>query len=647
MELMRSHSRDALGGDVLPGLRVVAGEVDQAVVGARPQDPLLHGGLGEGEDGVVDLHAGDVDGDGPAGLALLGGVVAGEVGGDLLPRLALIGAAHEDLGRVVEIMRLVARHDDGRVPLEAVPEVPGGAAVGELRPAHDLPRLAGAVVVAGDLAAVLAAEDDVGVAGHGGEPAALAAAHGVPVAGVDGVAGDAGGDGDAGVVLLGAVDPVGEAVVGGDPVELRGGLVVLGGPGGPAVEGDGGAAVVAHDHARRVVGVDPQVVAVAVEDGHGVEGDAAVGGLVQLDVGHPDGAGVRRVGVDPGVVPGALAELVLVVDVRPGGAVVVADEQAAARGLDHGVDEARLGPRGGHAHAAPDALGQPLGELRPGVAAVGGAPQRAAGPAGDELPRVAHDLPEAGVEDAGVGRVHGEVRGAGALVHFQDLLPGGAAVGGAIDAALGVGAPHVAQGGDVDEVGVGGVDADAGDLLGGGEAPVRPGAAGVGRAVDAVAGGDVAADGRLAHAGVDDVGVGAGDGDGAHGAGLEEAVGDRVPGGAAVGGLPHAAAGAAEVEGHGLAADAGDGDGAAAAIRADAAEVEAGELLGEGGRGLRRGRRGLRRRGGGGGGCGQDGGNEHGRERTEAVHLGPLSAPAAPAVLPRWCVVRRVKLPSR
>ena len=53
-------------------------------------------------------------------------------------------------------------------------------------------------------------------------------------------------------------------------VELRGGLVVDPRPRGAAVEGDVGAAVVAVDHALRVLRVDPHDVRVAVRDAHHV-----------------------------------------------------------------------------------------------------------------------------------------------------------------------------------------------------------------------------------------------------------------------------------------------------------------------------------------------------------------------------------------
>src|SRR5262245_37737864 len=74
--------------DVLPGLAGVAGDVDQAVVGAAPEDALLVRRLQGAEDRAVNLDAGVVLGDRAAGRALLGLVVARQVGADRLPTLA-------------------------------------------------------------------------------------------------------------------------------------------------------------------------------------------------------------------------------------------------------------------------------------------------------------------------------------------------------------------------------------------------------------------------------------------------------------------------------------------------------------------------------------------------------------------------------
>src|SRR5262249_13289097 len=102
---------------------------------------------------------------------------------------------------------------------------------------------------------------------------------------------------------------------------------------------------------------------------------------------------------------------------------------------------------------------------------------------------------------------------------------------------------------------------------------VLPGLAAVGGAVDAVARLHVAADVRLARADVDDVGVGRGHGDGAEG-GNGLVVEDGLPGQAAVGGLPQAAAGCGGDVGVRVAGDAHGATDAAAGGRADGAEFE-------------------------------------------------------------------------
>src|SRR5207302_918051 len=76
-------------------------------------------------------------------------------------------------------------------------------------------------------------------------------------------------------------------------------------------------------------------------------------------------------------------------------------------------------------------------ELLPGVAAVGRAVQAAAGPAAGQLPGAAAGLPQGGEQHARVGRVEANLDGAGVGVLLEDLLPGLAAVGGAVDAARG------------------------------------------------------------------------------------------------------------------------------------------------------------------------------------------------------------------
>ena len=362
-------------------------------------------------------------------------------------------------------------------------------------------------------------------------------------------------------------------------VELRGRLVVLLRPRETAVEGDVHTAVVALDHPLRVARVDPQVVVVAVRRGDRAEGAPAVARAHELDVEHVDAVEVLRVGDDVGVVPGALPQAAVLVGAPPGAAGVVGAVDAALVRLDRRPHAVRVDRRDRDPDAAPQALGQALaGEPLPGVAAVHRLPEPAPGPAALETPRRAVDLPGGGVQDARVLGVQAQVHRPGAVVDEQHAFPRLPAVAGAVDTTLVVGAEGVAEGGDVDDVGVARVDAHPPDLARVAQAHVLPGAPRVHRLVDPVPVRDVAADTPLAHAGVEHVGVRLADRDRPHRAGAELAVGHVRPRHAAVDALPDAAARAAEVVDVALAHHAGHRGHAPAAQRTDVAPFETGEL---------------------------------------------------------------------
>src|SRR5205823_1073047 len=123
-----------------------------------------------------------VAGDRAAGPLLLALVVAGQVLADRGPVLAAVGRAEEDVGGVVDGLGVVRRNQDRGRPLEAVAQVGRPVAGGVGRVDADVGSLAVAVVVARDVAAVLAGVDDVRVGRVGGREARFAAADRVPVA---------------------------------------------------------------------------------------------------------------------------------------------------------------------------------------------------------------------------------------------------------------------------------------------------------------------------------------------------------------------------------------------------------------------------------------------------------------------------------
>src|SRR5258706_528662 len=98
-----------------------------------------------------------------------------------------------------------------------------------------------------------------------------------------------------------------------------------------------------------------------------------VHGAIQARIQNVDGLGIFGIGVDVRVVPGALAQIALVVGAVPRVAAVVRAEHAAGVGLD---DRPHALVISGYCYAyfADDAFGQPFvtGYFFPRVAAVGG-----------------------------------------------------------------------------------------------------------------------------------------------------------------------------------------------------------------------------------------------------------------------------------
>src|SRR5690348_15450086 len=107
-------------------------------------------------------------------------------------------------------------------------------------------------------------------------------------------------------------------------------------------------------------------------------------------------------------------------------------------------------------------------KLFPGIAAVGGFEKPASGPidSAARRPRRPASSPESGVDCARVPGVKGDVDCACVLILIENFLPRRAAIRGAENAALIIGAVGVAQRGHKKPVGVFGINYDARNLLG-------------------------------------------------------------------------------------------------------------------------------------------------------------------------------------
>ena len=282
-----------------------------------------------------------------------------------------------------------------------------------------------------------------------------------------------------------------------------------------------------------VARVDPHRVVVAVDADvvggprrHLPERPAPVLALVELDPEDVDAVGVGGVDEDVAVVHRAGVEPV---HLLPRPAPVGRPVGAALFGmLDRGVEDVRVALGDGEPDPALVALGNPIRQLLPRLAPVRRLKDAAARPAAVEPPRLAQALVGRRVEDVRVVQVHHQVHHARERVGVEHLLPGLAAVGRLVNAALRARLPEVAQRRHVGDVGVFRMNANAPDVPRLFQTKMSPRLARVGAAVDAVPPRGALAVVLLARPGPEDVRVRGGDGEvaeGAHRLPLE----DRLP----------------------------------------------------------------------------------------------------------------------
>src|SRR5690348_4861128 len=198
------------------------------------------------------------------------------------------------------------------------------------------------------------------------------------------------------------------------------------------------------------------------------------------------------------------------------------------------------------------------GKTRPAVTAVVRHVHAAPETAGMQIPAVNVELPGAGEERPRIARVHREIGAARAVVHREHLLPRRAAVGGVVDAALALWTKRLSDGAHVHRIRIARIDDDSRDVSRGLEPGVLPRPARVSGLVNAVAERVVGTnEPRLAGAGPHDIVRRGRDGERANRRDVL-LVEDRLPGGAAVRGLPDAAVRRTRIDGHSIAGNAGD-----------------------------------------------------------------------------------------
>ena len=243
--------------------------------------------------------------------------------------------AEDKLRAEIEDAGILRRVHDRRRPREAK-----FAAVERNCGGRNVESLRGGPIEAAQDAEGAAAVDDIWIRAVHYDVAAFFSTDGRPIAKSDLAVIAAAGDGGGAAVLLRAVDAIGETVVGGDVIELRRRLIEPGGPCGAAVHADGGALVAAENHARGVVGSDPESVVIVAAGGafYRFEIFAAVGGAIERGVCNVHDVRVARIRGDAAEVPAALPDARVGRNAMPGLSGIVGAIDAAFVRINYGVD---------------------------------------------------------------------------------------------------------------------------------------------------------------------------------------------------------------------------------------------------------------------------------------------------------------------
>ncbi len=165
-------------------------------------------------------------------------------------------------------------------------------------------------------------------------------------------------------------------------VELAGGLVVPTAPGFGAIERDDGSLIDGQHHMEMVGGVDPEemIIVAAGSAFDWRKGFTPVRGAIQRNIGEVHDVGIFGVDGDSAEIPSPATDTRVCADAGPVCAGIVGAKEPSFFGFDQRVDAMRTAGCDGDPDAPKLTRGKAAtGELGPGIAAVGGFVESAAG----------------------------------------------------------------------------------------------------------------------------------------------------------------------------------------------------------------------------------------------------------------------------
>src|SRR6266481_215029 len=177
---------------------------------------------------------------------------------------------------------------------------------------------------------------------------------------------------DRAAILLRAGNPVRKTIVGGDMIDLRGGLVVPGTPRDGAIHRNDSALIAAEDHALRIVRINPELMIIvatrrALDRG---PGPTQVCRSIDRSVGNVNQVGIFRIDCNLFKVPTAVPNTLVARSLDPFSAGIIGNKEAALFGIDDGVHAIMIRRRHGDSDMTATLERDAFGNFFPARAAV-------------------------------------------------------------------------------------------------------------------------------------------------------------------------------------------------------------------------------------------------------------------------------------
>ena len=284
------------------------------------------------------------------------------------------------------------------------------------------------------------------------------------------------GDTDAGVILLGRINPVGKLSVKIHAVELSRALVVNAGPAFPSIETDTGPSVIALDHSIRIFRIDPKIMIVSMGSGDFSETGSPIAGFPHLEVSEVHRIRMFWIRKDMAVIPGSVDQIPVFARSDPAFPIIVRTVKPGVFRFNDCPYPPALGWRKADSDFPESPFWKPsvVGDFFPTVSTIHASVDAASRTTALETPEIPMGFPKGCDQDSGIVGIHAEIDRTCFVTSEKDMFPVFATVFGTEDSPLFVGTKGMAECGDIYQIRILRMNTDLTDLTGFGKSKMIP-----------------------------------------------------------------------------------------------------------------------------------------------------------------------------